>query len=58
VQQEIQLQSASAGLIDAQQNYEIQLGQNASDIQAADQKARFARMDFDNSRRYTHGEDH
>jgi len=47
VQQEIQLQSAVAALIDAQQNYEIQLGQNASDIQAADQKARFARMDFD-----------
>ena len=46
-QQEMQLQSAVAGLIDAQQNYEIQLGQNQSDIQAADQKARFARMDFD-----------
>src|SRR5258708_32899913 len=28
VQQEIQLQSAVAALIDAQQNYEIQLGQN------------------------------
>ncbi len=46
-QQEMQLQSAVAGLIDAQQNYEIQLGQNQSDIQAAEQKARFARMDFD-----------
>src|SRR2546423_1524525 len=47
VQEEMQLQSAVAGLIDAQQNYEIQLGQNQSDIQAAEQKATFARMDFD-----------
>src|SRR5436190_24051308 len=42
VQQEIQYQSAVANLTDAQQNYEIQLNQNQSDIQAADQKARFA----------------
>jgi multidrug efflux pump subunit AcrA (membrane-fusion protein) len=47
VQQEIQYQSAVASLIDAQQNYEIQLNQNQSDIKDADQKARFARMDFD-----------
>src|SRR5204862_1586966 len=47
VQQDIQYQSAVANLTDAQQNYEIQLNQNQSDIQAADQKARFARMDFD-----------
>jgi len=47
VQQEIQYQSALANLTDAQQNYEIQLNQNASDIKAAEQKARFARMDFD-----------
>lgn len=47
VQQEIQFQSAAASLTDAQQNYEIQLGQNDSDIKAAEQKARFARMDFD-----------
>ena len=46
-QQEMALQSAVAGLIDAQQNYEIQLGQNETDIQAAEQKATFARMDFD-----------
>src|ERR1039457_3800765 len=46
-QQEIQYQQAVAGLIDAQQNYEIQLNQNQSDIKAAEQKARFARMDFD-----------
>ena len=30
-----------------QQNYEIQLNQNLSNIKAAEQKARFARMDFD-----------
>ncbi len=47
VQQEIQYQQALANLTDAQQNYEIQLNQNLSDIQAAEQKARFARMDFD-----------
>lgn len=46
-QQEMAVQSAVAGLIDAQQNYEIQLGQNETDIQAAEQKATFARMDFD-----------
>ncbi|HWH72244.1 MAG TPA: hypothetical protein VNT26_22975, partial [Candidatus Sulfotelmatobacter sp.] len=47
VQQEIQYQTALATLIDAQQNYEIQLSQNDSDIKAAAQKVRFARMDFD-----------
>ncbi len=47
VQQEIQCETAVASLIDAQQNYEIQLNQNQSDIQAAEQKAQFARMDFD-----------
>src|SRR5438876_1480819 len=47
VQQEIQYQSALANLTDAQQGYEIQLGQNQSDISAAEQKARFARLDFD-----------
>jgi multidrug resistance efflux pump len=46
-QQEIQYQSALASLTDAQQNYEIQLNQNQSDIKAAEQKVRFARMDFD-----------
>ncbi len=46
-QQELQYQEAVATLIDAQQNYEIQLNQNQSDIKAAEQKARFARMDFD-----------
>ena len=47
VQQDIQFESSYAALIDAQQNYEIQLNQNLSDIKAAQQKARFARMDFD-----------
>ncbi len=47
VQQEIQYQSALASLTDAQQGYEIQVNQNESDIKAAEQKVRFARMDFD-----------
>jgi len=47
VQQEIQYQSAVANLTDSQQGYEIQVNQNQSDIKAAEQKARFARMDFD-----------
>src|SRR6266404_2743184 len=47
VQQEILYQSALANLTDSQQGYEIQLGQNTSDISAAEQKARFARLDFD-----------
>jgi multidrug efflux pump subunit AcrA (membrane-fusion protein) len=47
IQQEIQFQSASASFTDARQNYEIQRNQNVSDIKAAEQKARFARMDFD-----------
>jgi HlyD family secretion protein len=47
VQQEIQYQTAVASLIDAQQGYEIQLNQNQSDIKEAEQKARFARLDFD-----------
>lgn len=47
VQQDIQYETAAASLTDAQQNYEIQLNQNLSDIKAAEQKVRFARMDFD-----------
>jgi HlyD family secretion protein len=47
VQQEIQFQSAAAALADAQQGYDIQLNQNISDVMAAEQKARFARMDFE-----------
>jgi len=45
-QQEIQYQTAMASLTDGQQGYDIQLNQNLSDIKAAEQKARFARMDF------------
>ena len=47
VQQEIQFQSALATLADAEQNYQIQLGQNDSDVKTAQQTARFARMDFE-----------
>lgn len=47
VQQEIAYQSALANLTDAEQNYEIQIGQNQSDLKAAEQKSRFARMDLD-----------
>ena len=47
VQQDIQYEQAASSLIDAQQNYEIQVNQNRSDLEAAEQKVRFARMDFD-----------
>ena len=47
LQQEIQYQSSAASFTEAQQAYEIQVNQNASDILAAEQKARFARMDFE-----------
>jgi HlyD family secretion protein len=47
IQQDITFGSTAASLIDAQQAYEIQKNQNLSDIMAAAQKARFARMDFD-----------
>ena len=46
-QQEISLSSTAATLTDAQQSYAIQVNQNLSDVMAAVQKARFARMDFD-----------
>jgi HlyD family secretion protein len=47
IQQEIVFQSTAAALADAQQGYDIQLNQNVSDLMAAEQKARFARMDFE-----------
>ncbi len=47
ITEEIQFQSTLAGLTEAQQAYEIQLNQNITDIKAAEQKARFARMDFE-----------
>ena len=47
VQGEVAYQNAAAALTDAQQAYEIQLNQNQSDVRAAEQKTRFARMDLD-----------
>ncbi len=47
LQQEIAFGSTEASLIDAQQAYDIQLNQNLSDVKAAEQKAAFARTDFD-----------
>ncbi|MDB6172299.1 MAG: Efflux transporter, family, subunit [Chthoniobacteraceae bacterium] len=47
VQQDSVYESARAGLVDAQENYGIQINQNLSDIKAAEQKGRFMRMDFD-----------
>lgn len=46
-QQDISLESSLAALIDARQSYDIQLNQNLSDIKAAEQKAKFARMDLE-----------
>jgi multidrug efflux pump subunit AcrA (membrane-fusion protein) len=46
-QQDVDYQQTVANLIDAQRAFEIQLNQNQSDLQTAEQKARFARLDFD-----------
>ncbi len=46
-QQDIQFESTAASLTEARQAYDIQLNQNFSDIKAAEQKAKFARMDFE-----------
>ncbi|MBI3415819.1 MAG: HlyD family efflux transporter periplasmic adaptor subunit [Verrucomicrobia bacterium] len=46
-QQDIQFQGTVASLKEAEESYEIQLNQNLSDVKAAEQKAKFARMDFD-----------
>jgi HlyD family secretion protein len=46
-QQDITFESTLATLTDAKQAYDIQLNQNVSDVNAALQKAKFARMDFD-----------
>ena len=46
-QQDIQFESTAASLIDAQQAYDIQVNQNLSDVKAAEQKAKFSRMDFE-----------
>lgn len=45
--QDIQFQSTLASLTEAQQGYEIQYNQNKTDVKAAEQKARFARMDLE-----------
>ena len=42
--EDIQFQSTLSGLIEAQQAYDIQLNQNRSDLKAAEQKAKFARL--------------
>lgn len=47
VTQDIQFQSTLASLTEAQQGYEIQFNQNKTDVKAAEQKARFARMDLE-----------
>jgi RND family efflux transporter MFP subunit len=46
-QEDIQFQTTEAALIEATQTYEIQINQNETDIKAAEQKARFARMDVE-----------
>jgi multidrug resistance efflux pump len=46
-QQEIQFQTTLASLTEATQGYEIQLNQNKTDVKAAEQKAKFARMDVE-----------
>ncbi len=46
-QQEIQFQTTLASFTEATQSYEIQLNQNQTDINAAEQKAKFARMDLE-----------
>jgi len=47
IQQEISLGSTIASVTEARQAYDIQLNQINSDINAAEQKARFARMAFE-----------
>lgn len=47
VSQDITFQSTASALTEAQQSYEIQLNQNKTDIKAAEQKARFALMEFE-----------
>jgi HlyD family secretion protein len=47
VTQDIQFQSTIASLTEAQQGYEIQFNQNKTDVKAAEQKARFAKMDLE-----------
>ncbi len=46
-QQEIGFQTTLASLTEATQGYDIQFNQNVTDIKAAEQKAKFARMDLE-----------
>ena len=46
ITEEIQFQSTLSTLIEATNAYDIQYGQNISDLKAAEQKVRFALMDF------------
>ncbi len=46
-QREIDLGTSVAALVDARQAFDIQINQNLSDVKAAEQKARFARMDLE-----------
>ncbi len=45
--QDIEIETSIAALADAQQSHGIQLNQNQSDIKAAEQKVRFARLDLE-----------
>jgi len=47
ITQEIQYQSTLSAYVQAKQAFDIQLNQNASDVKAAEQAARFARLDFE-----------
>ncbi len=46
-QRDIDLGTSVAALVDARQAFDIQINQNLSDVKAAEQKARFARMDLE-----------
>lgn len=46
-QQDITFESTVANYVEAQQAYDIQKNQNLSDVKAAEQKLRFARLDLD-----------
>jgi len=46
-QQEISFQTTLASFTEATQGYDIQLNQNKTDVKAAEQKAKFARMDLE-----------
>ena len=46
-QQEISFQTTLASFTEATQGYDIQLNQNKTDVKAAEQKAKFARLDLE-----------